>query len=117
MDSEAEIQRKIMLEASKQGMIVFRNETGFCQCNSVRYGLCKGSSDIIGWKPVEITEEMIGTTAAIFTALEVKTQKGRPTKEQINFIQAVTRDGGYAGIVRSTYDVESVIDGNQTKTD
>lgn len=63
-------------------------------------GLCKGSSDLIGWTTREITPEMVGRKVAIFTAIEVKSANGRATKEQINFIRQLTEAGGIAGIAR-----------------
>jgi hypothetical protein len=67
----------------------------------VRFGLHKGSSDLIGITPVTITPDMIGKRMGIFTAIEVKTPKGKPTDEQINFIQRVRDLGGFAGVARS----------------
>lgn len=64
-------------------------------------GLCEGGSDIIGWTPIEITPEMIGRKVAVFTAIEVKTENVRTTKEQANFIDAVKKDGGFARVARS----------------
>ena len=61
-------------------------------------GLCKGSSDLIGWTPIIITKEMVGKTIGVFTAVEVKKENGRASKEQLNFIQRVKDDGGIAGI-------------------
>ena len=68
----------------------------------VRAGLeAPGSSDCIGWTSVIITPEMVGQRVAVFTALEVKTTKGRATADQVNFIDAVLAAGGRAGVVRS----------------
>jgi hypothetical protein len=53
-------------------------------------GLTKGGSDIIGW-----------TSDGRFLAVEVKTEKGRATKEQLRFIDAVNNSGGIAGVCRS----------------
>ena len=36
-----------------------------------------GASDLIGFTTVEITPEMVGQKAAIFTAIEVKRETGR----------------------------------------
>jgi hypothetical protein len=44
---------------------------------------------------------MVGKTIGVFVALEVKTPKGKPTDEQINFIQRVCDLGGFAGVARS----------------
>jgi ribosomal protein S19 len=40
----------------------------------VQFGLCKGSADLIGWKRVTVTPEMVGSTVAVFTSIEVKTR-------------------------------------------
>tara|TARA_Y100001973_G_scaffold105035_2_gene176730 strand:- start:2839 stop:3162 length:324 start_codon:yes stop_codon:yes gene_type:complete len=98
-----------MLALSEAGCVVFRNETagawlgkvihkaqGQVTLNDARmmtFGLCVGSSDIIG-----ITPE------GRFLAVEVKTAKGKPTKEQLNFIEQVRKAGGIAGIARSPQD-------------
>jgi hypothetical protein len=57
-------------------------------------GLCKGSSDLIGWRSITVTPEMVGTKIAVFSAVEVKDGKGRPTKEQVHFINTLITAGG-----------------------
>ena len=84
--------------------VTFRNHTGAIEDKDGqwhRFGLCKGSSDIIGWTPVEITPEMVGQTVAVFTAIEVKTKRGRVSKEQAQFIYKLTGDGGIGFVARS----------------
>jgi len=106
--SETNIQRKIQLELSKHPETrLLRNETGAYQAKNgswVQYGLCKGSSDLIGWHTITITEEMVGKQVAVFTAQEVKTNKGRATPEQQTFIKNVKRAGGIAAVTRSPED-------------
>jgi hypothetical protein len=63
-------------------------------------GLCEGSSDLIGWTPVTITPDMVGTTIAVFTAVEVKTGRVRVTEAQTRFLDAVTAAGGIARVAR-----------------
>ena len=77
----------------------------------VVYGLCPGSADIIGWKSVTITPDMVGTTIAQFIAPEVKTGTGRMRKGQPEFRAAVLRAGGLAGVVRSVDDLTDMLDG------
>ena len=72
-------------------------------------GLVEGSSDLIGWTPVEIRPEHVGMTMAVFTAAEVKSKKGRPTDAQENFLEQVTVAGGIAGIVRSPEDAVQLV--------
>jgi hypothetical protein len=75
----------------------------------VAYGLCPGSSDLIGFTAVTITPEMVGRTVAVMTAVEVKTARGTPTAEQLNFIDAVRRAGGIAGVARSPEEALALI--------
>lgn len=63
-------------------------------------GLCKGSSDLIGWYTVEHG----GKKIAVFTALEVKKEKGKVSPEQKNFIDRVIEAGGIAGVVKEQSD-------------
>jgi hypothetical protein len=108
---ESTIQSEVMLEASDQGCKVFRNNVGiatFADGSKVSYGLCVGSSDLIGWRAVTITPDMVGQQVAVFTALEVKTKTGRVTPAQTNFINQVLKAGGYAGVVRNKHEVRNV---------
>ena len=50
----------------------------------VKYGLYKGSSDLIGWKSIEITPEMIGQRFAVFVSVEVKKSDWKPPKPDGN---------------------------------
>ena len=99
----------LLLSRSKTGARLFRNNTGtayqgqrvrtqngFIITNPrpVHFGLCKGSSDLIGWTPHVITEADLGKTVAIFTAIEVKTKGVKVTPEQRNFIARVNEAGG-----------------------
>jgi hypothetical protein len=72
-------------------------------------GLCKGSSDLIGWRSIRITPEMVGLDVAVFVAIECKTETGKATAEQVNFIERVRLAGGLAGIARSVEDALKII--------
>ena len=106
--SEANIQNEILMALSKAGCLVWRQDTGAYKNPKsgrlVKYGLCKGSSDVIGAIPVEITQDMVGKKFAIFGAWEVKTATGRIRPEQLTFIAAVQKAGGRAGVARSVQD-------------
>lgn len=109
MNQETIIQRHIMIALSNAGCIVWRNETAGAYVGKVahkagdqitlhnahmmQFGLCKGSADLIGITPT-----------GKFLAVEVKTKTGRPSKEQLVFIDAVRASGGIAGIARSVED-------------
>lgn len=113
---ESNIQAEILLALSKSGCLVWRQDTGAYKDPKsgrlVRYGLCKGSSDVIGAIPVEITQDMVGKKVAIFGAWEVKTKTGRVRPEQETFIAAVKRAGGRAGVARSVSDALKIANGD-----
>lgn len=107
---ESAIQQAIRL-LSRGSIRLFRNNTGAlkdAQGRLVRYGLCTGSSDLIGFRSLEITPDMVGTTVAQFVAIEVK-DRGRATPEQQAFIAMVHQAGGLAGIARSVDDARSIL--------
>lgn len=111
MRTEANILQAVRLYASKLGLRLFRNNVGLFTTNTgrkVRTGLCKGSSDLIGWTPITITQDMLGKTVAVFTAVECKTEKGRASKEQLNFIEQVKANGGFAVIARGEQDIHEL---------
>ena len=80
------------------GAIVLQN------ARPLHAGLCVGSSDLIGWKTVTITPDMVGQQVAVFVAAEVKTATGRLTGEQQNFLNKVRDAGGLAVVIRSEND-------------
>ena len=125
--NETNITRLVMLAISKfSNTTIFRNNTGMGWTGEVNRlkdgsvlirnprplhaGLCNGSSDLIGWTTREITPDMVGQKIAIFTAVEVKTQGGRATAGQLNFIEQVRQCGGIAGIARSPEEARNVIE-------
>lgn len=114
MNPETKLQNRILLALSDAGCTVWRNETAgvwlgksihkdgdqvtLVNARMFTAGLCVGSSDIVGIAP-----------DGRFLAVEVKTPKGRATKEQIRFIEAVQASGGIAGIARSVEDALELI--------
>jgi hypothetical protein len=64
-------------------------------------GLCVGSSDLIGYRRVN--------GLAQFVALEVKSERGRPTPEQTRFLDHISSAGGCAAVIRSVEDAHSVL--------
>lgn len=110
--NETAILQTIRLGLSRTPEVrIFRNQTGAlkdAQGRLVTFGLCKGSSDLIGWKSVTITPDMVGQRVAIFLAVEVKAPGRKPTPEQTNFLDRVKSDGGLAGIARSIADAQTI---------
>lgn len=103
LKSEANIQNAIMIALSQAGCLIWRNNTGVLKDANgrpVKFGLCKGSADLIG-----ICAD--GT----FLAVEVKSATGRVRPEQETFIAAVNRAGGRAGIARSVDDALRIANG------
>lgn len=110
--SELALLRKLQLRATALGMRLFRNNTGALQNTRgewVHYGLCRGSSDLIGWTPVTITPAMVGRTLAVFTAVEAKTGRVPVTVEQRRFLDAVNGAGGVAVVARKVEDLDADI--------
>ena len=104
--------RAIMLGLSTPGVRLFRNNCGALKDADgrlIRYGVANpGGSDLIGWKSVTVTPEMVGQKLAIFLAIEVKGERTRVTDQQRNFIERVRLDGGLAGVARSVEDALAI---------
>lgn len=118
---EKEIQNKIQENFHLYGRL-FKNDNG-CAYHKIynnkyipfTYGMGIGVSDLIGFTDIVVTQDMVGKSLPVFTALEVKTQTGRPSQEQLNFINLVNTHNGVAGIVRSQEEVEEIIKKWHTK--
>lgn len=133
--AESTIQREIMLAASEEGMTLWRNNVGkgwiappprtqrasrrttvtlepgdvvLRQPNWVEWGLCVGSSDLIGLKPVVVMPHDVGQVIAQFVAVECKTATGKATDKQKHFLDFIIRKGGNARIARSADDIASL---------
>jgi hypothetical protein len=107
MSEGATIQR-IRLELGRvPGLKLFRNNCGALPDQTgriVRYGVASpGGSDLIGFRTVTITPEMVGQRLAVFAACEVKAPGGKHpvTPEQAHFIEVVQAAGGLAGVARN----------------
>ena len=111
MASEQSIQQHIRLACSRGSVRLYRNNCGVLQDRRgvpVRYGLQPGSSDLIGWRTVTITPEMVGQQVAVFTSIEVKAPTGRVKPEQQQWLDAVQAAGGIAGVARSVEDAQAL---------
>ena len=109
MPSEQTIQQHIRLACSTGDTRLFRNNTGTLKDQNgrpVQFGLCKGSADLIGWKRVTVTPDMVGQQVAVFLSIEVKTATGRLRPEQQQWLDAVQAAGGIAGVARSVEDAQ-----------
>ena len=82
-------------QALRPGDVVIR------QGRPLHAGLCVGSSDLIGYRVVD--------RVAQFVALEVKSATGRPTTQQVQFLDHINAVGGLAGIARSVDDAAAIL--------
>jgi hypothetical protein len=73
------------------------------------FGLARGSADLIGWRSITITPDMVGTTVAIFASIEVKTPTGRVSPQQQAWMAVVQGAGGIAGVARSVCDANEIL--------
>lgn len=107
---ETEIQNKIRLLLSQQGFIIFRNNVGAWKHPNgqwIKYGLCEGSSDLIGWRSLIITPDMVGKQIAQFVAIETKRpKKSKISQSQSHFIHVVQKSGGLGIIASSVEDIK-----------
>lgn len=112
--SEARVVQEVRANLSNGPVRLFRNNCGALQDKNgtwVRYGLAVGSSDLIGFKSVVVTHDMVGSKVAVFVALEGKSETGRTTEEQDNFLAMVRTAGGMAGVFRSLDDAVDILEG------
>lgn len=124
---ESPIQQRILLACSRGITRLFRINTGVAWAGSgkpeqvrrptqvtvypgdvvirraqpIRMGFTTGGSDLVGWTTVD--------GVAVFTAIECKGDRGKPTDEQLNFIARVREAGGIAGVAYSAEEAEQII--------
>jgi hypothetical protein len=111
--SEHEIQQRIRLACGHGPVRLWRNNTGALvdqQGRFMRFGLCKGSSDLIGLRSLEITPELVGQRIAQFVALEIKTDCGIVSPEQQAFLQLVQHLGGLGAVCRSIAEAQAALE-------
>ncbi len=104
-DETALVRQILRTFGARPGLRLFRNSVGMVRLpggGAIPYGLCPGSSDLIGWRTLP-------SGVAQFVALEVKSPGGRTTPAQAAFLHAVARAGGLAAVVRSIDDVEAIL--------
>ena len=113
-NEETTLQQQIRLAVGlRKDLRLFRNNTGSLPDprtgRPVQFGLARGSADLIGFRTVTITPDMVGKQIAVFTSIEVKTPKGRLSKEQSNWLALIKRSGGIAGVARSIQDANEIL--------
>ena len=113
-NEETILQQRIRLAlGTLPNLRIFRNNTGTLPDprtgRPVQFGLAKGSADLIGWRTITVTPDMVGQQLAVFTSIEVKTPTGRLTPQQRTWLDAVTAAGGIASVVRSVQDALNLL--------
>jgi hypothetical protein len=135
--SEHELQQRLLLALGRGDTRLFRNNVALAwvgQSQAIRQpvtlrlnpgdtvirharplhaGLCPGSADLVGWRTITITPEMVGQQVAVFASIEVKAPRGRVSPEQVAWDATVRRAGGLSGIARSIDDARGILDLNQ----
>ena len=115
MSSESNVQARVRLEAARKGVRLFRNNVGAGTIlesgQFIRWGLGNDSaevnhvlksSDLVGWRRVLVTPDMVGTYVAVATMRECKPTGWREsstdphTVAQRRWIDLVNADGGDA---------------------
>ena len=123
--SEAAIKREIMLAIGRREARVFNNPVGngwmgnvvrqsvdsvtLAHPRRVTFGLHPGSGDLIGWRSVVITPDMVGRRVAIVASIEVKSASGKPRPDQSQWAAILSEAGGFAGIARSASDARHIL--------
>jgi hypothetical protein len=116
-ESEAAVQTRIRLEASKKGLRLWRNNVGAAQTDNgfLRYGLANESkqmnnmiksSDLIGIRPIRIEPHHVGSIIGQFVAREVKAAdwiytNSKREQAQLAFLELVAGMGGDAAFAIS----------------
>lgn len=83
--------------------VVIRN------AHPVYAGLADGSSDLIGWREVVITPEMVGRKIAQFVGIEEKSTNDAVRPNQENWKNQINKAGGYAIVIREQEEYPHVV--------
>jgi len=115
-NAETTLQQQIRLAlGTRPDARLFRNQVGSLPDphtgRLVTFGLARGSADLIGWRTVVVTPDMVGQRLAVFTSIEIKTPTGRIAPAQQHWLGVVRGAGGIAGVVRSVTDARNLLDG------
>lgn len=112
--SETQLQQEIRLAlGTRPDLRLYRNNCGSLPDprtgRPVQFGLARGSADLIGWRTITVTPEMVGQQLAVFTSIEIKVPNGRVRPEQHAWQRTVSAAGGIAGIARSIQDANEIL--------
>jgi len=97
-ESTIQAQVRQAVNLTKRARLV-RNHTGYDSDHKCRYGLGIGGADLVG---------LLRSGRGF--ALEIKTNTGKPTAEQLAWLRAFRSFGGFATIVRSVDEAMAALD-------
>lgn len=114
---ESDVLARVRLALQDHRVTTFRNNVGVAREidtigreRFIRYGLCEGSSDLIGFYEYTVRPEDVGRKIAVFTAIETKRSKGgRVSDDQWAFIGRVQLAGGIAGPAKSAEEAVDLV--------
>lgn len=125
MTSEANILADIRLALSRGDTRLFRNNIAkawvgvlvaktpttvtLLHPRVLHAGLMPGSGDLIGWRTITVTPEMVGQRIAVFSSIETKSEKGPMRKHQTAWANAVRTAGGISGVARSVDEARALL--------
>jgi hypothetical protein len=122
--AEQHLRKAVLTAVRGMGVRLFRVNTGMAWAGEakqagpdvyirnaypIRMGLIEGGSDLIGWTPVTVTQDMVGERLAVFTAVELKVGRTATTEAQDRFLARVREAGGVAGLARSVADAVELL--------
>ena len=128
---EHDIQNKIRLAISESrlatcfranvgeawtGQEVRRNQDGSITISRPRRfqtGLPNGFSDLLCVVPAIITADMVGATIGRAGFVEIKTERGRVSPAQKNFLEQMAALGALAGVARTPEDAIKILQGKE----
>lgn len=144
MAAESSVQRAVWLaSAALAGVVLFRANSGKAWLSGggaprrlvdgsvvlpaarpVALGLAlasgapvAGQGDLLGWRTVTVTPDMVGRKLAVFLSIECKRDKGgRTSADQAHWLGVVQRAGGIAGVANSPDAAKKIIDDWQPMT-
>lgn len=111
--TEKSIQSDILRVCGSMSHVrLFRNTVGVGYVGrpgaltKIRFGLMPGSADLIGWRTITVTPDLLGAEIAQFVSIEVKKPGGKPSPEQWNWFYQVRQFGGMSDICTNAFDAQ-----------